>query len=183
MNLELIIDELKARCPTFEQRVAGAAEYEGLRNVSNLRVPAAYVIPLDESSAGNNLQNSIRQTLTEGFMVVVVLNNTADLRGQTATQQLHLLRKEIWKAILGWQPDDDYEMITYDGGSLLGMDRARLDYGFEFSTEFTIDESDSRIADDVAALPAFESMLINIDHKTLPPDGQVDHVVEIDLPQ
>lgn len=183
MNIDLIINELKARCPTFERRVAGAAEYEDLRNSSNLKVPAAYVIPLDESAAGNETQNSIRQTLTEGFMVVVVVDNRADPRGQTATQSLHVLRKEIWKAILGWEPDEDYEMIQYDGGSLLGMDRYRLDYGFEFSTEFTIDASDSRIVDDVDALPAFESVHIEIDHKTLPPDGHIDHVVQIDLPQ
>lgn len=183
MNITNIINEIKAKCPTFQQRVAGAAEYEGLRNSSNLRVPAAYVVPMDESASANATQNSIMQTLTESFMVVVVISNQADPRGQDAYNQLHALRKELWRAILGWVPDEDYEPIEFSGGSILNMDRFRLDYGYEFTSVFTIDASDSRIVDEVSGLPAFESVMIQLDHKTLPPDGTVDHEIEISLPQ
>ena len=183
MNITNIINETKTKCPTFGQRVAGAAEYEGLRNSSNLQVPAAYVVPMDESAAANATQNSIRQLLTESFMVVVVISNQADPRGQTAYNQLHALRAELWRAILGWAPEEGYEPIEFSGGGILYMDRFRLDYGYEFTSEFTIDDSDTRIADDVAALPAFESVTIQLDHKTLPPDGVVDHEIELTLPQ
>ena len=183
MNITNIINEIKAKCPTFESRVAGAAEYEGLRSASNLLVPAAYVVPMDESASANATENSIMQTLTERFMVVVVISNQADPRGQKAYNQLHELRAELWRGILGWIPETDYEPIEFSGGSILNMDRFRLDYGYEFTSEFTIDDSDTRIADDVAALPAFESVTIQLDHKTLPPDGVVDHEIEISLPQ
>jgi len=112
-----------------------------------------------------------------------VVSNTADERGQAARNAVHDLRGELWFALLGWPFDDEYERIEYTGAALLNVDRARLDFQFEFSADFQIDESLTRKGLNVEALPAFESMNIELDHKDLPPDGNVDHQVEITMDQ
>lgn len=182
MKLNPVIDEIKLKGPTFANRVAGAAEYANLRNRSNMMVPAAYIVPLDDSAGTLSSQSGYRQTITDSFSVIVVISNLADERGQTAANQLHDLRAELWAALLGMEMDD-YQQITYNGGNLLHVDRSRLDYQFDFSAEFYIDVSDTRKGVDQAALPAFTSIRINLDHNELPPDGTIDHTLDISVPQ
>lgn len=182
MKLTQIIEEIKANCPTFEQRAAGAAEYANLRNRSNLRVPASYVVPMDENASEMGNGSGYRQILTEGFSVIVVISNLADERGQQAVNQLHDLRAELWAALLGFEMDG-YDPITYSGGNLLHVDRSRLDYQFDFNADYHIDISDTRTWLDHEALPAFESVTVELDHKDLPPDGEADHTIDVSVPQ
>jgi hypothetical protein len=182
VKLTPIIEEIKAKCPTFEQRAAGAAEYANLRNRSNLTMPAAYVVPMDENASELGNGSGYRQMLTEGFSVIVVISNQADERGQQAANQLHDLRAELWAALLGFEIDD-YDQITYSGGNLLHVDRSRLDYQFDFNAVFYIDIEDTRRGADLATLPAFESVTVELDHKDLPPDGNVDHTLDVSVPQ
>lgn len=182
MKLTPIINEIKANCPTFEGRVAGAAEYANLRNRSNMNVPSAYVVPLDDNASDLTSQTGYRQTVTDGFSVIVVISNQADERGQAAANQQHDLRAELWAALLGLELDD-YDEITYSGGNLLHVDRARLDYQYDFNADYHIDVSDTRKQSDHDALPAFESVTIELDQNTLPPDGEVDHTLDVSIPQ
>lgn len=48
MKLTPVIAALRARCPYFENRVAGAAQFKNLPEVGKLRLPAAYVVPGEE---------------------------------------------------------------------------------------------------------------------------------------
>ncbi|GJH64991.1 hypothetical protein ECZC04_55510 [Escherichia coli] len=44
--------------------------------------------------------------MTEGFSVIVVLSNERDEKGQWAAYDaVHDVRRELWKALLGWMPD------------------------------------------------------------------------------
>ncbi|MDB2704912.1 hypothetical protein N9Y67_00055 [Pseudomonadota bacterium] len=177
MKLELIINEIKSHCPTFENRVSGAAEYADLHNHSRLKVPAAYIIPLDDEAGPIRSKNSYTQSIVEGFAVVLVVSNATDERGQAAMNAIDDLRLELWRALLGWKGVGEcYERIEYNGGNLLNIDRARLDYQLEFSAALEIDSSMTRQGLDLDALPAFESMTINIDHNA---DGRTDHTIEI----
>jgi len=159
MNLDLIIAALRLRCPSFAGRIAGAAQFQLLSEKTNLLVPCAYVIPLDDNPDENRSATGYRQRITDAFAVIVALGNTADERGQGAATAVHALRRELWKALLGWQINDDYDGIEYGGGNLLGLDRARLWYQFEFSAAFEIGSDDTADPDtwqaiDLAALPA-----------------------------
>ena len=193
MKLSPIIAEIISKCPTFDGRVAGAAEYHGLAKRSNMVIPAAYVIPLDDNPDGQISQTGYRQRVMDGFAVVVVLSQT-DPRGQQAYDNLDAIRTELWRCLLGWSPADLYEPIEYWGAALLGLDRSRLDYQFEFYAELNIDQSMTRQGAEAAGLPpfdgsgmgncaAFESVTINLDHKELPPDGVIDHTLDIPIPQ
>lgn len=56
MKLTPVIAALRARCPYFENRVAGAAQFKNLPEVGKLRLPAAYVVPGDDSPGENKSQ-------------------------------------------------------------------------------------------------------------------------------
>lgn len=169
MNLDLIIGELRTVTTSFGAaptvRIAGAAEFEVLKEAANLAVPAAYVIPLADDVDRNESLNGYAQDVRDGFAVVMVLSNTPDERGQTAVTSVHALRAEIWATLLGLVlagSHGDYGPIEYDGGTLLHFDRKRLYYQLEFSALYHIDRQDTRQGVDLGAAPAFLELDLNI---------------------
>lgn len=163
MLLETIITALRARCPTFSNRIAGAAEYKPLKEAQALQVPCAFVLPLDDSPQESRAQNSVRQALNDSFAVVVYVSNTTDEKGQTGMVNVNALRTELWAALLGWRPADRYDGITYEGGSLVGLDRARLAYQFEFGALMEIEPGDGWQETELAGLPHYDGGTLNLD--------------------
>jgi len=163
MQLEPIIAALRTRCPTFGNRIAGAAQFKLLPENASLAVPCAFVIPLDDSPQESRAQNSVRQALTDSFALIVAVSNVADEKGQGSAQSIHSLRTQVWAALLGWRPDLRYDGITYEGGHLLTLDRARLWYQFEFGALMEIEPSDAWQETELADLPHFDGGTISID--------------------
>lgn len=166
MNLNLVIAQLRTYCPSFAGRVAGAARFKSLDESANLTVPACYVIPLDDNPGERESMNDVRQRLIEAFAVVVAISNVADERGQAAANTAHdSIRAELWKALLGWQPDNlgcnsIYRGIEYQGGNLLDLDRSRLWYQFDFGAEMQIGPEDGWQGIELAALPHFDGLTL-----------------------
>ena len=102
MRLDPIIAALRRRCPSFENRFAGAAEWAGLTEDEAPALPAAYVVPLAEDAGGNESQVGYQQTVTNTFAVIVLVSNVCDERGQKAFDSLEDLRLELFRAILSW---------------------------------------------------------------------------------
>lgn len=145
MKLTPVIAALRARCPYFENRVAGAAQFKNLPEVGKLRLPAAYVVPGDDSPGENKSQTDYWQELKEGFSVVVILSNGRDERGQFASYDVvDDVRQMLFKALLGWNPEACGNPITYDGGTLLDLNRHELIYQFDFSVISELTEDDTR---------------------------------------
>lgn len=168
MNLDLVIQALRLRCPSFDGRVAGAAQFKLLPEAAALAVPAAFVVPLDDGAEPNRSANGYRQSVRDSFAVILALANTADERGQASAGSVHTLRKELWRALLGWQPEADYDGIVYESGQLLAIDRARLWYQFEFSAGFEIGSDDIGTvetwqAQELAALPLLGEVKFTLD--------------------
>lgn len=192
MELEPIIKALRERCPIFSDRVGGAAQFKLLPENAALPVPCAFVIPLDDSPDEARSQNSVRTNLKDSFAVVVALSNTADEKGQAASGGMHAMRATLWSALLGWQPDEDYDGINYEGGHLVQIDRARLWYQFEFGASMEIGPEDGWQLPAAGQLPAFKGVDMKVDvidpiANPLPgPDGRIEFVVPIpktgDLP-
>ncbi|HDD9338157.1 TPA: hypothetical protein PBQ27_005157, partial [Escherichia coli] len=106
MKLTPVIAALRAHCPYFENRVAGAAQFKNLPEVGKLKLPAAYVVPGDDSPGENKSQTDYWQELKEGFSVVVILSNGRDERGQFASYDVvDDVRQMLFKALLGWNPE------------------------------------------------------------------------------
>jgi hypothetical protein len=163
MDISLIIAALKQRCPSFANRVTGAAEYKRLAESVNLDLPAAYVIPLDDEAGEMQTSNGYLQEIRDAVAIVVVMSNAVDERGQTSISTVQALRSELWAALLGWMPDAVHGRIEYEGGQLLDLDRARLYYQFEFSAPTEITESDTWQGISNAALTPFDKVSLTVD--------------------
>ncbi|HFI3042877.1 TPA: hypothetical protein ACGP0M_003536 [Escherichia coli] len=185
MKLTPVIAALRARCPYFENRVAGAAQFKNLPEVGKLRLPAAYVVPGDDSPGENKSQTDYWQELKEGFSVVVILSNGRDERGQFASYDVvDDVRQMLFKALLGWNPEACGNPITYDGGTLLDLDRHELIYQFDFSVISELTEDDTRQQDDLNSLDELRTLAIDVDYLDPGngPDGDIEHHTEITLP-
>lgn len=163
MQLEPIVEALRTRCPAFSNRVSGAAQFKMLPESVSMPLPCAFVIPLDDSPGDSQSQNSVRQVLTDSFAVIVAVSNVADEKGQTGASSLHSLRASLWSALLGWRPSQRYDGITYEGGQMLSLDRARIWYQYEFGALMEIEPADGYQETELAALPHFDGGTIRVD--------------------
>lgn len=182
MKLTPIIAALRSRCPRFENRVGGAAQFKAIPEAGKLRLPAAYVVPAEDVTGEQKSQTDYWQDLTEGFSVIVVLSNERDEKGQWASYDaVHDVRQEIWKALLGWEPDPQAHEIQYTGGMLLDLNRHELYYQFDFTVKYEITETDTRQQDDLDGLPDLKTLSIDVDfiEPGTGPDGDIEHHTEI----
>lgn len=156
-----IIAALRQRCPSFDGRVSGAAEFGAVPDNGALDVPAAYVLPLDDKPGDAVTSGGYRQPLRDSFGVVVALANNGDRRGETASvDAVRLIRPELFRALLGWEPDDDHGPVTYEGGQLQDMNRALLWYRFEFGADTVIELADTYSGQAVEDAPALETVTV-----------------------
>lgn len=183
-----IVEALKTRCAVqFSGRVAGAAEFQQLEPSAKLIMPAAYVIPLDDNAEPNQSDNGYSQEIRDTFAVIVVLSNVADEPGKASIVQIQPIRNALFSALLAWAPDAEHGIIEYEGGQLLGVDRSRMYYQFEFSAMTHISEADTYQAISNAALPIFTQLGVNVDLIEPSIDGVPDGIFEatilVDVPQ
>lgn len=178
MKLTPIIATLRAHCPYFENRVAGAAQFKNLPEVGKLLLPAAYVVPGDDSPGENKSQTDYWQDLKEGFSVIVMVSNGRDERGQFAAfDVVDDVRKILFKALLGWNPEERGNPITYDGGTLLDLNRHELIYQFDFAVDNELTEDDTRQQAELDVLDEFKTLAIDVDF--IDPGNGLDDVIEL----
>lgn len=185
MKLTPIIAALRARCALFQNRVAGAAQFKDLPEVGKMILPSAYVVPGDDSPGEQKSLTDYWQTIREGFSVIVFVSNSRDERGQFASfDVVHEVREALFKALLGWNPEEGGNPITYDGGTLLDVNRHELSYQFDFVVETELGEEDTRQFDELNALEEFKTLSIDVDFidPGTGPDGKIEHHTEITLP-
>lgn len=190
-----IVEALKTRTnATFTGRIAGAAEFSTIEDAAKMTLPAAYVIPLDDSAGANLSDNGYLQTVTDTFAVIVVLSNSADEVGKASVAQIQTVRNVLCAALLRWSPDAEHSPIEYQGGQLLTIDRGVMYYQFEFSADTQFSEADTYQAISNAALPAFSGLHIDVDTidpfdpnrvavGETGPDGTIDASLTITIPQ
>jgi hypothetical protein len=142
MKIALVVAHLRAACPSFEGRVVGGIDWDAVANSAKLSHPSAYVIATGDQATANDLENGVRQNITDEIDVVVVLD-TSDERGQAANDLLHTLRAELWRALVGWCPEGDYDPMEYGGGALVHINRSRVIYRFGFAAEFQLGRNDA----------------------------------------
>ena len=113
MNLTPIVNQLRAYAPSFGKRVASAADYDPQAAAStSMKRPCAYVVfdglELEESP---NSQK-VRQVIRESFSVFVEIDmGKGDERGAALVPEIHRLRKEIFRSLIGFRPDDECDPI------------------------------------------------------------------------
>lgn len=135
MRPSLIIPRLRASCPMFGGRVAGAANFRQAAQQDDFPAPHAFVL-VGADQDGEVMLSGLDQEITTRFAVVVAVQNTADERGQDAGEAFYDARAELLAALVGWTPDPArYAPVLY-----LGMPddpdvtRARAWAQFDFQT-------------------------------------------------
>ena len=197
MKISQIVAHLRTYCPAFSGRVSAGIDWDAVAASAKLSHPSAYVIAAGDDATKNEVQNGIRQDITDLFDVILVLDST-DERGQEAADLLHDLRAGLWRALVGWQPGTEYEPIEYSGSGLVFINRARVVFRFSFEAAFQLGRNKKsdppetwheRVID---GLPPFEGVDVNYDFisplndKNLSesgPDGRIEFQTREDLPQ
>ncbi len=168
MKLSPVIAHLREHCPSLHQRVTGGIDLGAVSESALLKNPCAYVIAADDKAGENRAENAVIQDVEDRFEVVLVMD-TKDERGQQAADLLHDFRKELWRALVGWQPGADYDLVVYDGGGLVLINRARVVYRFSFSAAFQLgrnastDPPETWHEYELDGLPSFTGATINMD--------------------
>lgn len=196
MKITPVVAQLRQYCPSFQGRVAGGIDFEAVANSAQLHRPSAYVICTGDKAAPNTADNVSLQSILDDFDVVLVLD-TKDERGQEAVDVLHDLRAELWRALVGWAPGPDYEPITYGGGEMVVINRARVIYRFSFAAEFQLgrtrktDPAETWSEHALDGLPPLQGLDLSVDYidpadpnlQRPGPDGRFDAAFSVDLPQ
>lgn len=144
MLLTPIALRIRAANTSFGDRVYGSAELSVAKSEAELTYPIepeAFIVQVGEAASENDC-TFINQMLEERFAIIIAIDNTVDTLGDNAHNNLDALRRELWKALLGWTPPDMTEPISYAGGSFNDMDRSRLYYQFDFSVKTRIGPED-----------------------------------------
>ncbi|MCK0543868.1 hypothetical protein JTE78_14015 [Pseudomonas syringae pv. aptata] len=187
MKITPIVAHLQATCPSFAGRISAGIDWAAVALGDQLAHPSAYVIATGDQSTANDLQNVIRQSITDTIDVVVVLDG-GDKRGQEASDQLHALRAELWRALVGWNPDHDYDAMQYTGGALVQISGDRVTYRFGFAAQFQLGRNTSDQPAEtwheayLDGLPGFTGATIEMDCvdpadpnlKSPGPDGRIE---------
>ncbi|MDO5531422.1 hypothetical protein [Sutterella sp.] len=180
MELTPIITALRERCPSFGNRVAGAAEWGSIADEQCPILPAAYVVPASQTAGEQTTDGSYLQTVTCTFAVITIVDNSAvapeDAAGLVPHEVMHALEREIFKALLGWR-QGEHEVtnrfgrkcmaytagpIAYEGGELIHLDAARLIWQSDFSFDVDLGEEDTYLKVIQDGLPDLEGVDVTI---------------------
>lgn len=145
MILRDLIKRIKDTCPFFGGRVYGSAQLEeGLRQAENMEVPAAFVMVDGDFPDADVGGPGVLQQTQERWTIVVVVSNKDDQRGQRASDQMHIVRSQLLRALLNWEnapdrdeddttnTDTDWGKVVYRGSLHIDMTSARLWHQFSF---------------------------------------------------
>ncbi|MBB2884254.1 MULTISPECIES: phage tail terminator protein [Pseudomonas] len=135
MKITALITQLREQCPTLANRVAAGIDLATLQANTPLQTPCAYVVPIADLASKSVAQNLMLQPIRDRVEVTLVLDTTDAV---AALDQLHDLRAELWRALVGFKPGNDYSAIAYDGGELVSINSSRVLYRLRFFTEFQL---------------------------------------------
>ncbi|MFB0705416.1 phage tail terminator protein [Pseudomonas protegens] len=135
MKITPVYTQVRTHCPSFSNRVVVGTDMSFLGTADASQTPAAHVVPLADIASRSNTQNATSSTIRDRFEVVLLLDATDP---QQALDQLHDLRAELWRALVGFKPGTEYNPIQYDGGELVSFDATRLLYRLRFFAEFQL---------------------------------------------
>ncbi|MBK1656845.1 phage tail terminator protein [Paracraurococcus ruber] len=118
MRPSAVIPRLKAQCPIFSGRVAGAIDYKRAIQADEFPVPHAFVLLAGITPDGDDQLSSLDQGMQVQLSVVIAVSTAADDRGQDASERFMDCFVQVRDALLGWTPDPAFGPILMDGMTL-----------------------------------------------------------------
>ena len=135
MKMTPLITQLRDQCPTLGNRIAAGVDLATLQTDNPLQTPSAWVSPLEDLASASTAQNLTTQPIRDRFEIVLALDATDATK---ALDLLHDLRAELWRALVGFKPGNDYSAIVYDGGEMVSINSSRAFYRLRFFAEFQL---------------------------------------------
>ena len=170
MKLAPIVAELRAKCVSFSSRVHASVEFADIKERTAMSLPCAFVLPISETADEPTFADGTqyRQHVEQSFGVAVFVKpERADRTGLDAFDLVEELKSEVFRALVGWSPDDDHDAITYEGMSILEFNRAFLAVQLEFAVTYDVTDEDTRHGVDLASLPPFDGVDLDVDAETV----------------
>lgn len=135
MKLKVVIDRIKAQCPTFSNRVSGFSDFLSIEGREDtMTSPCCFVVRLLSDVLPNEIAGAVQQVKTERFGVFVCVDARADEIGYDADDKFDDLRRELITALCGWSPSEDRSPFEDEGFENVTASRARAWRRFDFST-------------------------------------------------
>ncbi|MEW6314132.1 MAG: hypothetical protein AB1513_08860 [Pseudomonadota bacterium] len=134
MDLALVTARLDPAQVQALKTVGVAADFAAAAKSVPIKMPAAYVLPVREQAARNQMANAVSQRVTVAFAVILAVSNLRDARGGQAALDLESVRNVVKTRLIGWEPSVDHDLVTYNGGRLLELGDGVLWWWDEFST-------------------------------------------------
>jgi len=166
MNITPIITQLRAECPSLAQHISTGLDLDLLQGNTTLPTPSAFITVRCDLAAENTAQNVSRQTIRDRLELTLVLDAS---NGQAPFDQLHALRAELWRALVGFKPDTFYTPLQYGGRRLVSINATRLLYRLRFFAEFqlgrnrTTDPAETWHERELDGLPSFTGVTVRVD--------------------
>ena len=135
VGVDLALLQSNTDLPTPSAHVLMLADLALMQGNPDLPTPSAHVLLTADVASSSTAQNLITQPIRDRFEVVLVLDATDATK---ALDLLHDLRGELWRALVGFKPDNDYNAIVYDGGEMVAIDSSRVFYRLRFFAEFQL---------------------------------------------
>lgn len=194
MKISPSFTQLRTYCPSLANRINIGIDMSSLETGSSLSFPAAYVVPLADLASRTTADNASCQVIRDRFEVALLLDAT---HPQQALDQLHDLRAEVWRALVGFKPGAEYSPIQYEGGELVPVGNERLLYRLRFFAEFQLGRNRSgQPAEtwherELDGLPSFTGVTVRVDAidpadpnlKSPGPDGRLELTFSGELKQ
>lgn len=168
MNITPVLTQLRTQCPALTVRIAPGLDLESLQALGVSTAPLACLVSLADLAGPALSQNSYGQKISDRFAITLVLPTAAD-QGQSALDQVHKWRADIWRALVGFKPGPQYDAIEYDGGELLALNDSGLFYRLRFLAAFQLgrnrssDPAETWHECEQDGLPSFTGMTVRVD--------------------
>jgi len=101
------------------------------------KMPAAYIWPVAATGAPNTMINTHRQVITEAVGVTLALRRHGDALGARKVADLDQLSRWLRALLVGWQPDETHEPLSFDRAGLDAMVDGVVWWTEQFTTTHT----------------------------------------------
>lgn len=194
MKLSTIVKQIRQYVPIFSGRVATSLSYELGAVSTQMTRPCAYV-SFDSSDFEEAPKNGLSiQNETDRFSIFVEVDGKkGDERAQMAVDVLDEIRRQLFLALIGFEPAPEYEPIQASAISTFDGNRALVVFRFEFSVGRRVGRaSRTQPAEtwqeaQVDGLKPFEGMDIDVDvidpiaQPRPGPDGRIEFETHVEF--
>lgn len=139
MRAQPILDRLE---PLGFKTLGNELDFPALKQVPG-RLPAAYVLPGDETADANRMGTRlVDQKITATFLVVLILPAVVRAGAMAKlSDDFETTKAAVIDAFVGWQHPDSARPSEYVSGAIWSVDGQALTYCLTFKTSYHIRKS------------------------------------------